>query len=91
MVAPSPPASPPPSSTAPPALVSAEAVNDDLRFIDDLAASELAARVPMPVRFSIDFVDALAAHPDPATGGLDGDGSGSRIDAPIPVSGQGRT
>jgi len=40
-------------------LLPAEAVNDDLVFVDDLSADELAARVPMPVRFSYDFVDAL--------------------------------
>jgi putative radical SAM enzyme (TIGR03279 family) len=48
------------------ALLPAEAVNDDLRFIDDLGAHELAAQVPMPVRFSYDFADALA---DGRTGG----------------------
>jgi len=41
------------------ALLPAEAVNDDLLFMDDLDAHELAARVPMPVRLSYDFADAL--------------------------------
>jgi len=41
------------------ALLPAEAVNDDLRFLDDLEAHGLAARLPMPIRFSYDFADAL--------------------------------
>jgi hypothetical protein len=41
------------------ALLPAEAVNDDLRFVDDVGADDLAARVPMPVHLSYDFVDAL--------------------------------
>jgi putative radical SAM enzyme (TIGR03279 family) len=45
------------------ALLPAEAVNDDLRFMDDLEAHDLAARLPMPVRLSYDFVDALEAVP----------------------------
>jgi NifB/MoaA-like Fe-S oxidoreductase len=42
------------------ALLPAEAVNDDLRFLDDLEAEALATRLPMPIRFSYDFADALA-------------------------------
>ena len=41
------------------ALIPAEAVNDDLRFMDDLEAHDLAGAVPMPVRLSHDFADAL--------------------------------
>src|SRR5467141_2156533 len=41
------------------ALLPAEAVNDDLRFLDDLEAVALQARLPMPLRFSYDFADAL--------------------------------
>jgi NifB/MoaA-like Fe-S oxidoreductase len=41
------------------ALLPAEAVNDDLRFMDDLEAHDLAGAVPMPVRLSHDFADAL--------------------------------
>jgi len=41
------------------ALLPAESVNDDLRFIDDLEAHDLAARLPMPVRLSHDFADVL--------------------------------
>ena len=41
------------------ALVPAESVNDDLLFMDDMAAHDLASRVPMPVRLSYDFADAL--------------------------------
>src|SRR6266513_6432965 len=40
-------------------LLPAEAVNDDLVFVDDVRADELAARVPMPVHLSYDFADAL--------------------------------
>jgi len=43
------------------ALLPAEAVNDDLRFIDDVEAHALAEAVPMEVRLSADFVDALTA------------------------------
>ncbi len=41
------------------ALLPAEAVNDDLAFIDDVKANELAAGLPMEVRLSYDFADAL--------------------------------
>src|SRR5438045_4405963 len=40
-------------------LLPAEAVNDDHIFMDDVPAHELAARVPMAVRLSYDFADAL--------------------------------
>jgi len=43
------------------ALIPAEAVNDDLRFLDDVLAPTLAQEVPMPVRLSYDFADALGA------------------------------
>jgi putative radical SAM enzyme (TIGR03279 family) len=43
------------------ALLPAEAVNDDLLFMDDMDAHDLAARLPMPVRLSHDFADALGA------------------------------
>lgn len=42
------------------ALLPAEAVNDDLVFIDDLGAEQLVAEVPMRVRLSYDFADVLA-------------------------------
>ena len=42
------------------ALLPAEAVNDDLLFMDDLDAHALAARLPMEIRLSYDFADALA-------------------------------
>jgi hypothetical protein len=48
------------------ALLPAEAVNDDLRFIDDRAAATVVARLPMPVRLSADFADALAEAGVPA-------------------------
>jgi putative radical SAM enzyme (TIGR03279 family) len=41
-------------------LLPAEAVNDDLVFVDDVSADELAARVPMPVHLSYDFADVLS-------------------------------
>jgi len=41
------------------ALLPAEAVNDDLLFMDDLSADDIAAGVPMPIRLSYDFVDVL--------------------------------
>jgi putative radical SAM enzyme (TIGR03279 family) len=45
------------------ALLPAEAVNDDLLFMDDLHLEGLAAQVPVPVSLSYDFVDALADRP----------------------------
>ncbi len=42
------------------ALLPAEAVNDDLIFMDDVRADDLAARLPMPVKLSYDFADALS-------------------------------
>jgi putative radical SAM enzyme (TIGR03279 family) len=41
------------------ALLPAEAVNDDLLFMDDVEAHDLAAQLRMPVRLSYDFADAL--------------------------------
>src|SRR5437879_524893 len=40
-------------------LLPAEAVNDDLVFVDDVGADDLAARIPIPVQLSYDFVDVL--------------------------------
>ena len=40
-------------------LLPGESVNDDLLFIDSMAAEALQAEVPMPLRFSKDFTDAL--------------------------------
>jgi putative radical SAM enzyme (TIGR03279 family) len=48
------------------ALLPAESVNDDLLFMDDLAAPALAAALPMPVRLSYDFADALVEEGVPA-------------------------
>ena len=48
------------------ALLPAEAVNDNLVFVDDVEAQALADRLPMPVRFSYDFVDALVEEGVPA-------------------------
>jgi len=41
------------------ALLPAEAVNDDLLFIDGMPAEALAAAVPVPIRFSKYFSDAV--------------------------------
>lgn len=41
------------------ALLPGEAVNDDRLFIDSMTVDELAAAVPMPIRLSKTFVDAL--------------------------------
>ena len=41
------------------ALLPAESVNDEMLFMDDLDAHDLARQVPVPIRFSHAFVDAL--------------------------------
>ena len=41
------------------ALLPAESVNDDLLFMDDMEAHDLATQLPMPIRLSYDFADAL--------------------------------
>lgn len=41
------------------ALLPAESVNDDLLFMDDVEAHDLAAQVPMALKLSYDFADAL--------------------------------
>ena len=43
-------------------LLPAEAVNDDLVFMDDLDAHVLAAQLPMPIKLSYDFADALVGE-----------------------------
>ncbi len=43
------------------ALLPAESVNDDLLFMDDVHAHALRDRLPMEMRFSHDFADALGA------------------------------
>ena len=44
------------------ALLPAESVNDDLLFMDDMEAHDLAAQLPMPVKLSYDFADALVGE-----------------------------
>jgi putative radical SAM enzyme (TIGR03279 family) len=44
------------------ALLPAESVNDDLLFMDDVEAHELAAQLPMPIKLSYDFADALVGE-----------------------------
>ncbi|HKE88781.1 MAG TPA: DUF512 domain-containing protein [Gemmatimonadales bacterium] len=63
-------------------LLPAEAVNDDLLFTDGLDAHELAKQVPMEIRFSFDFADALAdgrigGSADGLIGGSEDDRSGA--------------
>ena len=41
------------------ALLPAEAVNEDLMFMDDVSADELTARIPVPAYLSYDFADVL--------------------------------
>ena len=44
------------------ALLPAESVNDDLLFMDDMEAHDLASQLPMPIKLSYDFVDALVSE-----------------------------
>ena len=44
------------------ALLPAESVNDNLLFMDDVEAHDLASKLPMPVRLSYDFADALVGE-----------------------------
>ena len=44
------------------ALLPAESVNDNLWFMDDVEAHDLASKLPMPVRLSYDFADALVGE-----------------------------
>jgi len=44
------------------ALLPAESVNDDLLFMDDMEAHDLAAQLPMPVKLSYDFADVLVGE-----------------------------
>jgi putative radical SAM enzyme (TIGR03279 family) len=44
------------------ALLPAETVNDDLLFMDDIEAHDLAAQLPMPIKLSYDFADALVGE-----------------------------
>ena len=44
------------------ALLPAESVNDDLLFMDDIEAHDLAAQLPMPIKLSYDFADALVGE-----------------------------
>ena len=37
-------------------------MNDDLRFLDDVDARDLAGHLGVPVKFSYDFADALAGQ-----------------------------
>ena len=48
------------------ALLPAEAVNDDRMFIDDMSVDALAADLPMEMRLSYEFADALVGSGDAA-------------------------
>jgi putative radical SAM enzyme (TIGR03279 family) len=50
------------------ALIPAETLNDESRFLDDRTLEDVRAAVPVPVIPSYDFIDALSA--EPATAGL---------------------
>jgi putative radical SAM enzyme (TIGR03279 family) len=63
------------------ALLPAESVNDDLLFMDDLEAHDLASQVPMPLRLSYDFADALTDNDGP--GGMDGHPAASAAPAVV--------
>jgi len=72
-------------------LLPAEAVNDDLVFVDDVRADELAARLPCPVRLSYDFADALGElGTRNAERGIDGSASSSAFPLPSSAFGEGR-
>jgi putative radical SAM enzyme (TIGR03279 family) len=60
------------------ALLPAEAVNDDLLFMDDLEAHDLASQLPMTIRFSFDFADVLS------DGTMDGWKEGTNTRASVP-------
>ncbi|HXQ29757.1 MAG TPA: DUF512 domain-containing protein [Gemmatimonadales bacterium] len=45
------------------ALLPAEATNDDAVFLDDVSVDDLARSVPMEIRLSYDFADALTGEP----------------------------
>lgn len=47
-------------------LIPAESINDDGLFLDDDTFAALRAALPMPVRPSYDFIDALSGQPDGA-------------------------
>ena len=54
-------------------LLPAESTNDDLTFIDDVSAEDLAARLPVPAYLSHDFADVLQSairNPQSAIGGV---------------------
>ncbi len=63
-------------------LLPAESVNDDLLFMDDLEAHDLAAQLPVPVRLSYDFVDALAGDKG-GNGGTGGNHAASAAPAVV--------
>jgi len=55
------------------ALLPAESVNDDLLFMDDMEAHDLASELPMQIRLSYDFADALTEGGNGGKGGNDRD------------------
>ena len=72
-------------------LVPAECTNDDLVFIDDVSAEELAARLPTPMYLSYDFADVLTECGMPnAECGMDGRAVDSAFRIPNSALGKGR-
>src|SRR3989442_705220 len=80
-------------------LLPAEAVNDDLVFVDNVRADELAERLPCPVHLSYDFADVLSeCGMRNGEGGISGEGRSrgdAYLDIPhsafrIPNSGEGQ-
>lgn len=72
------------------ALLPAEAVNDDLRFMDDVRADELAARLPVPMSLSYDFTDVLSElGSGSAEGGTDEHDAAFRVPRSAFEGGQG--
>ena len=71
-------------------LLPAEAVNDDLRFMDDVRADELAARLPVPMSLSYDFTDVLSElGSGSAEGGTDEHDAAFRVPRSAFEGGQG--
>ena len=64
------------------ALLPAESVNDDLLFMDDVEAHDLASQLPMPVRLSYDFADALVGE-EGGNGGTGGNVAASAAPAAV--------
>ncbi len=70
-------------------LLPAEATNDDLLFMDDVSADDLAVRLPVPMHLSYDFADVLVdCGLRISDCGLDGRSSESAIHNPQSAIGE---